>query len=134
MKLRQTLTALAVATMIAFSAGAQESDASHVKLLPSRDGSVIKLLFAMKTQETVDVKFFADGGMVKRDRISGGPYEKGVMKRYDVSGINHKDYWVEVTSGNLKITYRVRPSRDRKTFSPQLESATFTNIAVAAKD
>ena len=134
MKLTHTLTAFAIVTMMAFSVNAQQIDPSRVKILPSREGGIIKLLFAMETNETVDLKFFADGGMVKRDQITGGPFEKGVMKRYDVSGINNKDYWVEVTSGNLKVTYRVRPNRDRKTFSPQLESATFTNVAVAAKN
>lgn len=134
MKLSQTLSAIAVATMMAFSVNAQVSEGSRVKILPSGDEGVIKLLFAMKTDETVDVKFYADGGMVKSDRITGGPYEKGLMKRYDVSAIDDRDYWVEVTSANIKVTYRVHPNRDRKTFTPHLESVIFTNAALAKRN
>jgi hypothetical protein len=132
MKLSQTLTVLAFATMMALTATAQEIDASRVKILPSSDNKIIKVLFAMQTDDVVDVKFFSDGGMVKRDKITG-PFEKGVMKRYDVSEINSRDYWIEVTSGCLKVTYRVRPDRRGKSFSPQLESATFTNLVAAKK-
>lgn len=134
MKLASMITVFAFATMMAFSANAQVTEASRVKILPSGEKGVIKLLFAMKTDESVDVKFYSDGAMMKRDRITGGPYEKGLMKRYDVSSIDNKDYWIEVSSAHLKVTYRVRPSRDRKTFIPHLENATFTNLAVAVKD
>lgn len=134
MKLTQTLSALAVATMMAISVNAQVSEGSRVKILPSGDEGVIKLLFAMKTDETVNVKFYADGGLVKSDRITGGPYEKGLMKKYDVSAIDHRDYWVEVTSSNIKVTYRVHPNRDSKTFTPHLESVIFSKMALAKKD
>lgn len=134
MKISSFLLAFGMLTFIVFSANAQEANASRVKILPTAEAGILRVLYAMETHETIQVKFFSEGSLVKTDKIKGGPYKKGLSKRYDVRGINKKDFQIEVSSPDLTVTYIVKSSNDRKTFVPHLEKVIYNNLFVANKN
>jgi hypothetical protein len=46
-----------------------------------------------------------------------------------------KDFWIEVVTPRLSVTYHIIPSRDRKTFTSNLEEAVHKyDVVVASRD
>ena len=130
MKIRLIIIGLIAAVAAVGNVYAQDTDPSHVKILPTGDPDVIKLHYAIETNEPLDVKFYNGNDIAGRDRIKGGPYEKGISKRYNVRKINHKDFWVEVASSSMSVTYHVVPSKDGKEFTSFLEKVTYNQALV----
>ena len=130
MKLRLIIIGLIAAVAAAGNVYAQDADPSRVKILPTENPDVIKLHYAIETDEPLEVKFFHGNDVAGRDRIKGGPYEKGLSKRYNVGKINHKDYWIEVASSSMTVTYHVIPTTDGKKFTPFLEKVTYNQVMV----
>lgn len=130
MKIRLIIIGLIAAVAAAGNVYAQDADPSRVKILPTEDPDVIKLHYAIETNEPLEVKFYHGDDIAGRDRIKGGPYEKGISKRYNVRRINHKDFWIEVASPSMTVTYHVVPSKDGKKFTPFLEKVTYNQALV----
>ena len=124
-----------IAAITAFGAinvNAQVNDElSKVKILSTRDSNVIKMLYAMKTDEPIQVRFITRDGEFQRDKIRG-EFAKGVSKRYDVSGIKDKDFWMEISSATMTVTYKINRSTDRSKFEPVLEKSVHNHLAVAS--
>jgi hypothetical protein len=134
MKLKSMI--MMVGAMILFAAinvNAQSQDDSRVKILRTPEAGVIKLLYAINTDETLQVKFSTREGEIASDKIKGGPYPKGFLKKYDVSKINSSDIWIEVSSSNMTVVYRLVPSKDRKAFTPYLEKTIYNHELVARR-
>jgi hypothetical protein len=134
MKLKSMI--MAVGAMILFAAinvNAQSQDDSRVKIMRTGEPGVIKLLYAINTDEPLQVKFSTREGQIASDEIKGGPYPKGFLKKYDVRKINGNDFWIEVSSSNMTVVYRVVPARDRKTFIPYLEKTIYNHGLVARR-
>ncbi len=112
------------------SANAQTE--ARVKILPTSNHSVIKLLYAMDTQG-LEVKFLHNGELVKTDKIKG-KYSKGISKLYDVSAFKRKDFYIEVSSPQMVLTYHVIPSEDKIHFTPYLEKTTYNHVLVRANN
>jgi hypothetical protein len=108
----------------------QAQEESPIKILPTIEPGVLLVLYALKTDEPLEVIFSNSSGMIDSDRIVG-EYPKGLSKRYDVKCINEKDFWIQVTSSNVEATYHIVPSKDRKTFVPYLEKTTYKHMPLA---
>jgi hypothetical protein len=134
MKLKSMI--MMVGAMILFAAinvNAQSQDDASVKILRTADAGVVKLLYAMNTDEGLTVKFTNRHGEIASDEIKGGPYPKGFIKKYDVRQINSNDFWIEVSSPAITVIYRIVQSKDRKSFTPYLEK-TIHNYEVVARN
>jgi hypothetical protein len=134
MKSKIIIVALGLLALLSTRVEAQVSEESRIKILPTSQEGVVKVLYAIETDERLEVRFLDRSGEVTKDVIKGGPYPNGVSKRYDVRNINKNDFWIEVTSPQLSVTYHLIPSKDRKTFVSYLEKATYNHALVASNN
>jgi len=127
MKLK--LTIMMIGAMILFAAinvNAQSQADENVKILRTPDKGVVKLLYAIGSEESLNVTFRTKNGEVSSDKITGD-YPKGFLKRYDVNELFHNDFWIEVESPSMTVVYHIVPSKDRKTFSSTLERTIYNH-------
>jgi hypothetical protein len=116
------------------AAQAQEIFEPAVKILPTSEKGILKVLYAYHTGQSVSVKFFNNDGVLLSDRIKAKTFLNGFSKKYDVRMIGSKDFFVEVSSAKVSVVYRMTESKDRKEFIPVLEKATYMNPKVASSN
>jgi len=132
MNFRSILLIAAFAVFGAINVNAQiNEDLAKVKILRTKDAGVIKMLYAMKTEEPIQVRFITREGEFQRDKIHG-QFLKGVSKRYDISSIQDKDFWMEISSSTMTVTYKIKRSSDRSKFEPVLEKSVHNHLALAS--
>ncbi|MFZ6008732.1 MAG: hypothetical protein ACOYXT_00170 [Bacteroidota bacterium] len=107
---------------------AQSPEDPAVKILPTAQAGIVKVLFARELNQPLKVEFITEEGMIFTDKIKGGSYPKGLSKRYDVRYLDSKIYWVKISTSHLSVTYRVAVLGNGMAFEPQLESTTYNNI------
>lgn len=130
MKTKSILAGLVIMLSTAFSTKAQSPE-SAVRILPAAEKGMLKVLYAQKSESAVSVKFLGENGILKADRIKAGSFEKGFSKKYDVSRIKYRIFWVEVSSADLTVRYKMVASKEGA-FTPYLESTTYNHPLVAA--
>jgi hypothetical protein len=121
--------------MVAFSAikVKAQADESRVKVLNTEKPGVLKLISALEIEDGATVSFITDEGVLLTDEIKGS-YPKGFAKRYDVRKID-KDFWIEVSTPRLIVTYHIIPSPDGKAFTSNLEEAIHKyDVVVASRE
>lgn len=104
-----------------------------VKILPTNQNGFLKVLFASETDKAVEVKFYNETKMLVFDKIKGSSSRNGFIKKYDVSRLNSENFWIEISSAGMDVTYKIIPSEDG-TFNPVLEKTTYTQPMVVAKN
>jgi hypothetical protein len=118
----------------AFTANARQTGEPPVKILPTAQKGILKVLYAAKTENGVEVKFFDDSGVLALDRIKGNRTPNGFTKKYDVSNVKSETLWVEINSDRMNITYKLIPSQDGLSYEPLLEKTTYNHLSVTAKN
>lgn len=131
MKTRSIILSGLVVMLSAAFTNAQSLEPA-VKILPAAEKGMLKILYAASTEKAVDVKFISENGLIKSDRIKAGSFQKGFTKKYDVSGIKANAFWVEVSSNEMTVRYKLIESKDRQSFVPYLEKTTYNHPLVAA--
>jgi len=129
--LASTLLLLLVSA-IATVAYAQPGDLP-VKVLPTTQKGIVKILYASEANQPVEIKFFNDGGLIGSDKIKGKSFPNGFSKKYDVRQVKSGDIWVEVSSAQMAVTYRL-VLKDGQQFEPLLEKTTYNHTLVAANN
>ena len=132
MKLTSIIFLAGVLALSGTKLQAQDLDDQRVKILPTDNKDIIKVLYALETNEPVKVKFLTKEGVVGSDKIKG-EFPIGLSKRYDVGEINDQEFWVEISTPLLSMTYRIEPSKDKKNFTPHLEKISQTQVFVVNK-
>jgi hypothetical protein len=132
MKIKSIIILVALVAFLNTHVNAQEGFESRIKFLPTAEHGVVKILYAHKINESINIKFMGKNGVITRDKIKGGPYARGIVKRYDVRPINKKDFWVVISSDEATLTYHLVPSKDRLSFVPSLESKVYHEPLVAS--
>ena len=126
----KSILALVVMLSAAFATNAQLIEPA-VKFLPAGEKGLLKVLYAHDTQSNVDVKFLGENGLLKADRIKAGSFSKGFSKKYDVSRIKAKSFWVEISSADLTVRYKMIETKDGQ-FVAYLEKTIYNHPLVAA--
>ncbi|HMG91268.1 MAG TPA: hypothetical protein VK589_14480 [Chryseolinea sp.] len=133
MKLKLVTMMIAMVAFSAINVRAQVPDESRIKVLNTEKPGVLKLVHALQIEDGVTVNFITDEGIISTDEIKGS-YPKGMSKRYDVRKID-KDFWMEVSTPRLSVTYHIIPSSDGKTFTSNLEKAVHKyDVIVASRE
>ena len=133
MKTKKIILSLGMLLFFGSALFAQTFDESLVKILPANGSDMIKVHYAMETSEPLNVQFFTKERVIGGDKIKGGPFAKGVSKRYDVHRFNDQDFWVKVSSSAGSVTYRIVTSPDKQTFTPILEDISPKPLLAEAK-
>jgi hypothetical protein len=100
-----------------------------VKILPTTEKGILKILYAYPTDKAVSIKFYNESGLIISDKVSKS-YQKGFSKKYDLSRLKAGDYWVEITSPELSVTYKLAGSKEKRWVST-LEKTTYNYPLVA---
>lgn len=132
MKTKLTLLA-GIATMVAAAltmAHGQTNADPGIKVLPTAQKGILKVLYAHETNQAVQVKFFNEDGVNTSDKIKG-EFRNGFSKKYDVRNIQSKSFWVEISDRDMSVTYKLIESADGKTFIPYLEKTTYNHLVAA---
>jgi hypothetical protein len=120
--------------MIFGAAQAQEIFEPAIKILPTSEKGILKVLYAYNTGQSVRVKFFNEDGVMLSDQIQASSFQNGFLKKYDVRELDLRTFFVEVSSPSVSATYKLTESKDRKSFVPALERASFKNPAIASSN
>ena len=124
------IAGLIVFLTAAFSYTWAQTNEPTVKILPSNNRGLIKVLYVVDTESSVDIKFYNDEGFIDSDRVKAGSFYKGFIKRYDVSQINSKNYWIEISNADLSVTYSIVRSLDKRSFACVREKTTYRQPVV----
>jgi hypothetical protein len=133
MKLKLVMMMIAMAAFSAIKVKAQQPDESRIKVLKTEKPGVLKLVHALQIEDGVTVDFMTDEGIVSTDEIKGS-FPKGLSKRYDVRKLD-KEFWMEISTPRLSVTYHIIRSNDGKTFTSNLEKAVYKyDVIVASRE
>jgi hypothetical protein len=132
MKFRILTLVVALLTVSGAAVYAQTESEPAVKIVHTNKRGVIKLIYAIETNETLTVKFLTERGVAGSHKIKG-TYPKGWLKRYDVSSIDDKDFWIEISSPQRVLTFRVVP-QDGDKYTALLEKTTNNHMMVRANN
>lgn len=139
MKKKLALALLGIAVVFSGTVIAQTTEsplspiAESVKILPSSEKGIIRVLYASESATPVEIRFFTKDGELGSDKVFRKSYEKGFLKRYDISHINARDFLIEVSTKNSKVLYRIEQAIDRKSFEPTLEEVSYSEVLTASK-
>ncbi|HEY8937659.1 MAG TPA: hypothetical protein VIM65_20675 [Cyclobacteriaceae bacterium] len=128
---------LIIATAIVLLAGlftsvrAQSTEEPTIKILPGNQPGQLKILYVHDTDQSVEVKFYNDDGLIAYDKIERGTFSKGFLKRYDVSRISEERFIIEITDENLSRRYSVIASDDNNAYTSVLERTAYLRPVVA---
>jgi len=103
-----------------------------VKIIPSAQDGVLKLVYGYPHAKSVEVRFYNRDGIVVTDRINANEGEKGFIKKYDLRQLSTGVYWVEVSSPELSVTYKLVGNKGIK-WNTELEKSTVNHLLVASK-
>jgi hypothetical protein len=130
MKTKTTFLGLMILAAMSFASTNVQAQADPaVKVLPTSQAGILKVLYAYPNQKAVQIKFYNESGLIVSDRVSK-KYEKGFSKKYDLNKLEVGNYWVEITSPELSVTYKLEGSKDKKWVST-LEKTTYSYPLVA---
>jgi hypothetical protein len=131
MKTKTTFLAglMILAAMSFTSTNVQAQADPAVKVLPTSETGILKVLYAYPNQKTVQIKFYNESGLIGLDHVNK-KFEKGFSKRYDLNKLSEGNYWVEITSPELSVTYKLEGSKEKKWIST-LEKTTYSYPLVA---
>ena len=134
MKTLSIITA-GLAIMLSASIGtinAQQIGEPAVKILPTNEKGILKIMYAYATNQPVTIVFYNEGGLLASDKVKGD-FRDGFSKKYDVRKVS-ADFWIEVRSMELTVTFKMVESRDGQSFLPVLEKTTYNHALVAANN
>jgi hypothetical protein len=98
----------AVSVMTLRNAQAQDQQDPSVKIIPTTQKDVIKVIYAYNSEEVVSVKFSNREEELKTDKISPKEFDGGFSKKYNVEKMDDKPFWVEISNSALTVTYRMK--------------------------
>ncbi len=135
MKTKTLILGVVIAIISAFTvshAKAQDGQLPAVKIIPTDEVDVVKIIYAYDSRESVTVSFLDEDGIFFEDRIQGENLANGFIKKYKLSPIYGREVRVELSSLDLTVTYRLRVTKNG-TWSAQLHTTTYNYPVVAMK-
>lgn len=132
MKTRLIMFMFGVIAISVFStSNAQAQQESRIRIINTDTPDVIKMIYALDTEEALNVKFLSKSGLIQADKITGA-HPNGVLKRYDLSRVTSNDIWMEISSSQITVVYQLSRS-ENGTFDAKLERTTYNHIAMVKK-
>lgn len=135
MKTKTLILGVVIAVVSALTVGhakAQDGQLPAVKIIPTEDSDVIRLIYAYDSREPVTVAFLNEDGIFFEDKVQGENLATGFIKKYKLRPTPGHDIRVEVSSLELSVTYRLMVSKNG-TWTAQLETTTYNYPVVAMK-
>ena len=134
MKLKTTILAVALTVLSAAAFANKGANGDPViKILPSQEANILKLLYVNDMDGTVQVKFYKGSALIKRDRVKGKDFEKGFVKNYDLSELKAGIYQVEIVSEGMSVKYELSVNPDKPLWARSWSGHLPAGQAIASK-
>ena len=130
----QSIIIVVLVMLFGAAAQAQELNEPAIKILPTSQQGILKVLYAYNSGQPVLVKFSDENTVLFSDKIKANSFEKGFSKKYDVRQISAKTFYVEVSSETITATYRLTRSEDSDVLTPFLENVSYQYPPVASRN
>ena len=130
----QSIILVVLLMIFGTAAQAQEGVEPAVRIVPMPQPGIIKVIYAYNSGQPVLVKFFDEDAVLFSDKIKATAFEKGFSRKYNVSHIAPKTFFVEVSSETLTVTYRLTKSEDGEVLTPFLENVSYQFPPVASRN
>ncbi len=127
------LAGLVVALILAYGAASAQVNGPAVKILPSTEDGVLKVMYAYSSSEPIKIRFTDAQNLNQVDYIGGENFPSGFSKKYDIRNIEVDAFWIEVKSSKLSVVYKMTAQKDG-TYHPLLEKTTYYHDLVAANN
>lgn len=135
MKTRTLILGVVIAVISALTVShvkAQDGQLPAVKVIPTDETDVIKVIYGYDSREPVMVTFLGEDGIFFQDKVQGENLTNGFSKKYKVRPVQGKEIHVEVSSLEISVKYRLTVS-DRGKWIAQLETTTYNYPVIAMK-
>jgi hypothetical protein len=129
----QSIILAGLLMIFATVAQAQGINEPAVKILPTTEQGILKVLYAYSPGQAVHVTFFNADAVLFSDVIKGNTFKNGFSKKYDVRNIA-SPFSIEVSSETISVTYKLTESEHGKGWVPVLENASYRYPAVASRN
>ena len=113
-----------------FASNAQSTNPT-IKVLPTTNEGIVKLLVVGAADQAVDVEFYTTDGLVQSDAVKSG--EAGFNKRYDIRKIMDHGFSMEVRTAGTSVIYKLAKASNNK-LTPILVKTTYTYPLVASNN
>lgn len=120
---------VAALSLFTLNASAQAPDLAPAKVVSAKN-DMIKLIYSHPAESSVEVKFLDSDGLIKRERIKAQSFEKGFAKTYKVERLSDDDFWVEIKSQDMTVTYKMT-STQKGIWSAELEKSTYHPVVAS---
>jgi hypothetical protein len=131
MKTKSTIVAglIVLLSTVFFASNAQSTNPT-IKVLPTSKEGIVKLLVVGAGNESVDIEFYSEDGLVQSDAVKST--DSGFNKKYDVRNVMNRGFSMEVTTAGTSVLYKMTKSGNKLT--PILVKTTYTYPLVASND
>ncbi|MEM7107525.1 MAG: hypothetical protein AAF519_04805 [Bacteroidota bacterium] len=133
MKLKTTIFAVALMILSTAAFANKGGNDPVIKILPTPSPSMLKLLYVNDISGTVKVKFYKGTSLIKRDQIKGKEFEKGFVKRYDLSDLDAGIYQVEIACEGMSVKYELSINPDQPLWAKSWSSHLPSGQVIASK-
>jgi hypothetical protein len=120
----------AISSMMVSRVQAQENPLPAVKIISTDLSDEIKVIYGYDARTPVSISFSGESGVFFHDKVKGVNLEKGFSKKYKLSPTPGNEVWMEVSSNELSVMYKMVVSKDGK-WVAQLEKTTYNYPIVA---
>lgn len=104
-----------------------------VKVLPSAEAGLVKLLYVNNEQKQVNITFYDADGMIIKDKIKAKKFEGGFVKMYDLSELDPGKYWVKIADSNTEVKYEIIHSTEKPVIASYWNNSLSTEKIIASK-
>ena len=130
----QSIILVVLVMLFGAAAQAQELNEPAIKILPTSQQGILKVLYTYNSGQPVLVKFSDENTVLFSDRIKADSFKKGFARKYDVRQIAAKTFYIEVSSETVSATYRLTRSEDSDVLTPFLENVSYQYPPVASRN
>lgn len=99
--------ALFVASVISYGAFAQQLDTQALKVLPTTQDGIVKVLVVDTKSSPIEVRFFDEDGLIETDNISTKDGLTSFSKKYDVRKLLRSKVRIEVSAADASVVYNL---------------------------
>jgi len=104
-----------------------------VKILPSTEAGLVKLLYVNNEERQVNITFYDVDGMIIKDKIKAKKFDGGFVKMYDLSELESGKYWVKVADSNTEVKYEIIHSTEKPVIASYWNNGISTEKVIASK-
>lgn len=124
MKTKNVVTAMIIAAFTFAASGAFAQESPAIKIYQS--GEYLKVVFGYDSTVPVSIDFLDNKGSFGSDRIHQTTFDKGFIKKYQLTREGRETFWVDVKNNVVSARFKLTATPKGQWVSA-LETVTYNN-------